>query len=110
MTSPLSTNARASLVLDNGYRVSSMPDHNFAARSTVQHLHGAVEVRIIRAPAAANIEMLLVQVEVRIDPGFAMIGVLPDDDDAACISSKPHGVRNRRSASVHSIVTSAPRP
>jgi hypothetical protein len=51
---------------------------------------GTVEVREVAAPAPTHVEVLAIQVGVRVERDVAVIGVLPDDDDAAGVARAAH--------------------
>ncbi len=64
-TRPSATSLKASFASFNPYESSFIPDHNF--RSLRHDLSTAIEVRKLRSPAAANIEMFLVEIQMRIE-------------------------------------------
>ena len=67
-------------------------------------------MREVRAPAAAHVQVLSVQIKMGIERGLAVIRILPDDEDAAGVARITHRLDDREGAPVASIVTSAPRP
>ncbi len=57
--------------------------------------HGAVEVRVVAAPHAADLDVLAVHLEVRVDLDRAVVGVVAADDDAAAVADHVERVRHR---------------
>src|SRR5205823_14426199 len=49
-------------------------------------LHGAMEVVVLRAPAAVDLDVLAIDLPVRVDLDRTIIGVVPADDDASTVS------------------------
>ena len=66
------------------------------ARGVGDDLGGAVEVGVVGAPAGAEVEVFAVEVEVGVEGGFAVVGVLADDDDAARVAGVAHGLDDGR--------------
>src|SRR6266566_2873743 len=50
-----------------------------ASMVALQHLDGPIDVAEVAAPAAAHVEVLAVEVKVRIELGGTGVRVLPDD-------------------------------
>ena len=74
----------------SGLRQRVMPAAQLSPRDPVTpsrgELHPAMEMRVVRSPATPDLDVLAIDLPVRIDRDLTVIGVLPHDDHPAAVT------------------------